>query len=364
MQWQDRLSRRMLKVPYVHTTFTLPHDLNGLARRNKKAIYGLLMRSSWQTIKKLCSDKNNVGAKPGMTAVLHTWGSDLKYHIHVHSLITFGGLSMKNTPKWYWPKQKHKLAPFRKMCGLFRTIFLNGLEELMNTKEVVYHHTFEEIKATVIKKRWVVHNTRPMAKTQVIEEYLSRYICRIGITNNRLSYDKNGKNVHIEYNDYRNQKKSEPAPKKYLNLDPLLTIQLILQHVLPLYFQKVRHYGLHAGATYNKIKDQIPNTLKRNGRTVRTVIEILTSLLSKEPYKCESCGCTEFTTYRLESDFDFIAKFLFTNKGRSPPRFISTTDGQENSLSVIGRHGINMPGKSKIELNHQKTSSFIFTQGR
>ena len=72
VQWQDRLSGRMLKVPYVHTTFTLPHDLNGLARKNKKAIYGLLMRSCWQTINELCSDKSNVGAKPGMTAVLHT----------------------------------------------------------------------------------------------------------------------------------------------------------------------------------------------------------------------------------------------------------------------------------------------------
>ena len=363
MQWQDRLSRRMLKVPYVHTTFTLPHDLNGLARKNKKAIYGLLMRSCWKTINELCSDENNVGAKPGMTAVLHTWGSDLKYHIHVHSLITFGGLSVEKIPRWCWPKRKHKLASFRKMCSLFRTIFLNGLEELMNNKEVIYHLTFEEIKADVIKKRWVVHNTRPTAKTQVIEEYLSRYICRIGITNSRLSYDKDGKNVRIQYNDYRNQKEGQPAPKKYRNLDPLLAIQLILQHVLPLYFQKVRHYGLHAGATYNKIKDQIPNKLKRNGKTVRTVIEILTLLLSKEPYKCESCGCTEFTTYILASDATFIAKFLFTNKGRSPPPFIPTTHGQKNSLLAVNRHSIDMPEKTEIALNHQKTPSFVFTQG-
>ena len=110
LQWQDRLACRMLSVPYCHITFTLPHDLNGLARSHPRAIYNLLFRSAWRTIEQLCAKPENVGGKPGMTAVLHTWGSDLKYHVHVHCLVTFGGLQMKPQTEWKWPKLKKKLA--------------------------------------------------------------------------------------------------------------------------------------------------------------------------------------------------------------------------------------------------------------
>jgi len=108
----------MLRVPYCHITFTLPHDLNGLARSHPWLIYNLLFRSAWKTIDELCALPGNVGGKPGMTAVLHTWGSDLKYHVHVHCLVTFGGLEMGPPMKWKWPKRKRQLARFRKICGL------------------------------------------------------------------------------------------------------------------------------------------------------------------------------------------------------------------------------------------------------
>ena len=133
----------MLKVPYVHTTFTLPHELNGLARRYPAVVYNLLLRSCWKTIAKLCADEDNVGGKPGLTAVLHTWGSDLKYHIHVHCLVTFGGLATSPNPSWCWPKLKFKLARYREMCGMFRAIFLKDLKSLLESGEVVYHRRFE-----------------------------------------------------------------------------------------------------------------------------------------------------------------------------------------------------------------------------
>ena len=113
-----------------------------------------------------------------------------------------------------------------------------GLLALLGLKRVVYHDSFEDIEAALLKKRWVVNNTRPTADTKVIEEYPGRYICRIGISNKRLSYDKNGKNVCIEYNDYNNQKQGQAAPKKYRDLHPLVAMQMLLQHQLPPYFQK------------------------------------------------------------------------------------------------------------------------------
>lgn len=170
-----------------------------MARRYPRQIYNLLLRSAWKTIASLCGRAENLGAKPGMTAVLHTWGSDLKYHIHAHCLITFGGLT--KDLGWRWPRRKHKITPYRKICGKFRAIMLVGLERLMEREAIGYHQSFEELKAVLTKKRWVVHNTHPTADTKVIEEYLGRYICRIGISSKRLHYDKTGKNVRIEYND-------------------------------------------------------------------------------------------------------------------------------------------------------------------
>lgn len=89
LKWQDEMAAKLLKVPYVHSTFTLPHELNGLARNNQKAIYSLLMKTVWKVVKKLFANPKNVGGLPGMTSVLHTFGSDLKYHIHAHCLISF-----------------------------------------------------------------------------------------------------------------------------------------------------------------------------------------------------------------------------------------------------------------------------------
>ncbi len=317
-QWADRLSTRMLSVPYVHTTFTLPHELNGLAKRNQEKVYGLLFKSSWKTIKKLCDQEENVGGRAGMTAVLHTWGSDLKYHVHLHCLIPFGGLVSDPNMSWKWPKRKNKLARYREMCRVFREMFLKGLKGLMEKGEVVYHRSYEQIDKELSNKRWVVHNTHPTANTAVIEEYLSRYICRIGITNSRLSYDAVGKNVEIKYNDYRNQVKGEAAPKAYRNLEPLVAMQMILQHQVPRYFQRVRHYGLHAGATYKRIKDELPSHLKRNGKTVRTILQILKELLKGEPNCCEKCGSLDFEEIVLRNDEQYLKKILLLKK-RGPP---------------------------------------------
>ena len=323
-QWEDRLSTKMLAVPYVHTTFTLPHELNGLARRNRKEVYSLLLRSCWKTIEKLCKEEKNVGARPGMTAVLHTWGSDLKYHIHVHCLVTFGGLSAAPKPVWKWPKRKGSLAKYWDMCSTYRKVFLAGLKVLMEKKAVVYHRTYESIEEELGKIRWVVHNTRPTADTKVIEAYLSRYICRIGITNSRLTYDASGKNVQIKYNNYNAQEKGKPAPKAYRNLAPLVAMQLILQHQVPPYFHRVRHTGLHAGVAYKKIKDQLPSELKRNGKTVRTVIQILKEILKKEPRCCEQCGGFDFEEVSIANDSSYLCQFIVLKK-RGPPSWKAGT---------------------------------------
>lgn len=202
---------------------------------------------------------------------------------------------------------------------------------MLEAGQVVYHCSFEDLERELRKKRWVVHNTRPTTDTKVIEEYLGRYICRIGISNKRLHYDKAGKNVRIEYNDYRKQQGGQVAPKAYLDLHPLVAMHQILQHQLPAYFQRVRYYGLHASATYEKYHDQLPDQVKGNGHTVRTIIQILKALLAEEPYPCEHCGATDFGVMALLPDRHYLTREILQkvasgpHPGRSPPVVANTT---------------------------------------
>jgi len=165
-------------------------------------VYSSLFKASWKTIEKLCKDPENLGALPGMTAVLHTFGSDLKHHIHLHTLVTFGGVSKEN--QWLWPKRNKKLAPFRLMSKTFRELYLDIVSKTLHKK---HPYTYISVKPTLHSLeivRWCVHNTPPTSHTKVIEEYLDRYICRVGVSNKKLTYNSKEKKVQILYNDYKN----------------------------------------------------------------------------------------------------------------------------------------------------------------
>jgi len=320
-QWADKLNAELYKVPYVHTIFTLPHQLNRLAHQNESEIYSLLMKSAWKTIKVLARDSNNLGALPGMIAVLHTFGSDMKYHIHVHTLVTFGGIDEQG--KWQYPKRKKKIAPYRRMCAVFRDIFLEGMQKLHQLKRLDCPFDFEELHADLSDIRWVVHNTPPTIDTSILERYLSRYINRTSISNSRLQYAKEQQKVKIIYNDYRNQKKGQPAPKTFKILDPLIAIDQFMQHVLPPYFQKSRRYGLHHPLTKKKLEIFIDERIKRNITHIRTVFEILTSLLGEEPHQCPQCGSTSFEVIALPPNKKWIHQYISLPTSRAPPNLMS-----------------------------------------
>ena len=308
-QWMDKLQRRLLRVPYVHTTFTIPHQLNGLFRANAKAMYSLLMRSCWMTIREVTKTS---GLLPGMTAVLHTFGSDMKYHVHVHTLITYGGADAMGT--WQYPATRHKLASFRTMCAVFKTLMLEGIRKLYNNGQLAYHTSIEELLMEVAKIRWVVHSTRPTMDTKVIQSYLARYISRTAISPARLTYLPQQKEVHLLYNDYKHQELGKTAPKALKILQPLDAIYQIMQHVLPPFFNKCRHFGLHQYST--KQRQAISQSLKNNTSTIRTVFEILRHLLKLEPFVCTECGLMDFDTETLLPDYTYIQTIL---QNKSPP---------------------------------------------
>lgn len=317
-QWQERLGSKLLKVPYTHTVFTIPHALNKIAKQYPKLIYNLLLRSAWQTVKQLCADPSNVGALPGMVSVLHTFGSDMKYHIHVHSLITFGGIQHG---KWVWPKRKKKIAPYREMCRRFREIFLGGLDKLISHSDIKVSD-YDSLRSEISDRRWNVRNNYPTMQTGLIENYLARYINRVAISKNRLKYLEKEKQVQIVYNDYRNQQENKAAPKAIKELSPLVAMHQIMQHVLPPYFQKSRYYGLHSTCIFNKIKNQIPQLLRNAGQTIRTVFQILKDLLKLNPMVCEKCQQPNLASIPITSDSSYIQLILTAYKGRPPPQNI------------------------------------------
>lgn len=289
-QWKDRLKQKLLKVPYVHMVFTLPHQLNGLTKQNEKTIYSLLIKSCWLTVKEIYKSKG----EPGMTSVLHTFGSDLKYHIHVHALVTFGCLNKEG--KWIYPDHKFKIEGYRKISATFKNKFIEQLGKARPS--LTYHTPINNLIEEVSKVRWVVHNTRPSTNTQVIQSYLARYINRIAVTNNRLQYLKETEEVKLLYNDYKHQQEGRPAPKEIKILHPLSAIHHIVQHVLPKHFQKSRSYGLHQ--KLNKYHQMLPEALKNNGATIRTIIEIINQLIKEKPFECAECKSSNYTIEDLD----------------------------------------------------------------
>ena len=315
-QWIDKLKAELLKVPYVHMIFTMPHELNGLARNNKKIIYSMIMKSSWQTVKELSANKKNIGGLPGMISVLHTFGSDMKYHIHSHCLVTFGGLDEHN--KWIYPKRKYKIAQYRKINSTFKRIFLKALGIAYRRGNIKYYLSYEEVQEMLGEKQWVVHNTKPTMETKTLENYLARYINRIAISNNRVTYIKSQKKVKILYNDYKNQKEGKPAPKKKKEMSPMIFIDQFMQHVLPPYFQKSRRYGLHSNATKKRLKEELPDSIKRNGQVIRKIMEIITEMMKENPMKCECCGAKNFEVEAIQSDKELLNQYISIPKCRSP----------------------------------------------
>lgn len=311
MQWQDKIASRTLKCPYQHIVFTLPHEMNYIANRYPELVYGNLFKAAWKTIKKLCGASENLGALPAMTAVLHTFGSDLKHHIHLHTLVSFGGINKDN--KWQWPKRKNKLASYRKMCSMFKQNYLKEIRSELLKRDREYHISISSRLTSMEFVRWCVFNSQPTTHTKVIEEYLGRYICRIGVSNKKLRYDRIQNKVILNFNDYKHQEKGKAAPQITKTLDPLVAIGQILTHVLPANFRKVRYYGLASLKKLREVETNIPQMIKENGQTVRKIFQIIRVLngISEEESEineeltCPICGSNNLIVENLDPDKDW-----------------------------------------------------------
>lgn len=224
--WLQQRQGELLPVPYYHVIFTLPQELRDLTRRHQRLLYGLVMRSAAQALLRLTADPQYVGGLVGVLAVLHTWGSTLIYHPHVHCLVTGGGVS-PDGQQWL-PAREGYLVPVRALSKLFRGLVLDRLRRQL--PEIV-------LPSSLRRKEWVVHCKPAVQGTQKVLEYLGRYIHRVALTNSRLVSIEAGK-VTFRYRD------SRTGQTKLLRLEAQEFLRRFLQHVLPRGVHKVRYYGL------------------------------------------------------------------------------------------------------------------------
>ena len=232
--WILKQEEKLLKVPYFHVVFTIPNQLNCLCLQHPRLIYGILFKTSWQTLQAFASDPKFLGAKSGMTAVLHTWGQNLSLHPHLHCIVPGGGLTKSG--KWITTRSKGKyLYPKKALQKVFKGKFMAALKELTDSNTIVLSN---KVRETCYHKKWVVYAKRPFAKPQDVIEYLGRYTHKTAISNYRLKAVSENL-ITFSYKDYKNG-----GIKKLMTLQPAEFVRRFALHILPHGFARMRHFGL------------------------------------------------------------------------------------------------------------------------
>lgn len=271
--WLDGQRRDLLNTHYFHVVFTVPEELNSLLLHGPKEMYALLFKAASETVMELCADQKYLGAVPGITAVLHTWGQNLCFHPHIHMIVSGGGLTALG--KWVSSRKKFFL-PVRVLSAKFRGKFMALLQARRSLSRGLLDVCYS--------KNWVVYCKPPFGSAEKVLDYLGRYTHRVAISNNRILSLEDGK-VTFRWRDY-----SDGNKVKRMTLDAEEFIRRYLLHVLPKEFRKLRHYGLYAPR--NK-QERLKLCRRLTGtpapEAAMPVVERLRNLLGKDFDLCPCC---------------------------------------------------------------------------
>ena len=244
-QWLRDRQAELLNAEYFHVVFTVPEQIATIAYQNKRELYGILFRAAAETLRTIAADPKHLGAEIGFFAVLHTWGSNLLHHPHLHCVVAGGGLSPDGS-QWISCRTGFFL-PVRVLSQLFRRLFLAYLLKAFDAGKLAFFSSLQSLRdrstflghmAPTLKTEWVVYAKRPFAGPEQVLDYVGRYTHRVAISNNRLLDIEEGK-VTFRYKDYRHD-----AKQKTMTLEAEEFIRRFLLHVLPEGFQRIRYYGL------------------------------------------------------------------------------------------------------------------------
>ena len=301
-EWMAAREAELLPVAYFHVVFTLPAAIGDIAYQNKAVIYDLLFTASAETMLTIAADPKHLGARIGITSVLHTWGSAMTHHPHVHMIVPGGGLT-QDGGRWVSCKPKFLVA-VRALAKLFRRLMLTKLAAAHQAGRLQFFgahahladaKAFAAFLAPLSSKRWFVYAKRPFAGPKAVLAYLSRYTHRVAISNRRL-IALDGQRVTFKVKDYRIE-----GPRRYTTmvLDVGEFIRRFLIHVLPKGFHRIRHYGLFAG-------NNRTDTIARLRQLLNVVEPAATQRAEPEPTAqmpanpCPCCGGRMFVIETFE----------------------------------------------------------------
>ena len=243
-EWIQRRQAELLDCEYFHVVFTVPEEIAAIAYQNKEVVYGILFRATAETLRTIAADPKHLGAEIGFFAVLHSWGSNLLHHPHLHCVVPGGGLSPDGS-RWISCKPGFFL-PVGVLSRLFRRLFLEHLQHAFDSGKLKFFTALEKLRdgrqfarylAPLRKAEWVVYVKAPFAGPQQVLDYVGRYTHRVAISNNRLLDIADGQ-VRFQWKDYRDK-----AHRKTMTLSAEEFIRRFLLHALPDGFQRIRYYG-------------------------------------------------------------------------------------------------------------------------
>lgn len=286
-KWINNESSYLLNCPYFHVITTVPYELNDIALYNERIFYNILFKATSESILELSNDSKWLGAKVGITSILHTWGQTMNYHPHIHSIVTGGGI---NNNKWINCKENY-LFKVQVLSSLFRGKFLELLkqEKLVFPEKLKYlndNKEFNKYLEPLYKKQWITYIEPPKGKPENVIEYIGRYAFRVAISNYRIKNIDN-ENVIFEYKDYKDNSKI-----KEMTISGIEFIRRFMLHILPNYFTKIKHYGILS----NRSK-KTTIALCRILIGQLTFSNYITSIDPKRTlveFNCNKCGCGKF----------------------------------------------------------------------
>jgi len=233
-KWIMAREADLLPIKYFHVIFTVPDVLNNIFLNNQKQMYDLLFYTAWSVLKSFAEDKKHLGAKIGMTSILHTNGQNLSYHPHIHCIVTGGGVDENG--KWKNTRSKGKfLFPVKAMSNVYRARFVSGLRKFAKKENIKLS---KKLTDKLFDVEWVVYAKRPFAGVKSVIEYLGRYTHKVAISNHRI-IDIDNKRVKFSIKNYR-----KGGRKEVCDLSANEFLRRFCLHILPKKFLKIRHHGI------------------------------------------------------------------------------------------------------------------------
>lgn len=293
--WVDTRRAEVIDAPYFHVVFTLPHELNPLLYCNQQLLYGFFHKCCAQTLLELSSDKKYLGAVPGIIQVLHTWNQELLYHVHMHCIVSGGGLTSDHKIR----KGKSKFfIPVKVLRDKCKGKFLAGLEQLYQTGQLAFSsscaklrnsYTWAAFRDALYDKDWCPYIKETFNGFGNAIEYLGRYTHKVAISDSRIL------SVSDTETAFSARGKKPGEPRRTVTLKNTEFIRRFLMHVLPAGFQKIRYYGF-LNNRYKSRNLKLIFTLQGHQRFKARYTNLSIAELIKEVWKidiniCPECGC-------------------------------------------------------------------------